>query len=382
MKVLITHLTFGRDVFGGVERATFNLCLGLSTIGHEVVVYTSKKYVGDIDRTIIDGVRVVSSPHLKANFEGPTHLINEAILTDYRQHRREIVVEFLALMARERPDYILAVDHLWGIVPHIAAWEHFSCASGLLYHMAYEPMILEKTAAQPFTHLWSVSPYLTKTLRRMCTALTKKDIGILPNSIDTKDFHLGAVDHPTEACTVFCNARLGPEKGVLYLVRALPMVVAQGVDAKIYFCGGAFHFGDSSAVIAEIQGFLATCPGIRDRIEILPSLQWGEVAQYLSRADIVVLPTQDETFGMAALEAMAAGVPLVASRVGNLSELVQDAGVLVPPGDSGALASAIVATIRDREATERRVHKGIELARHYDCRAIARRFVGAIRGHL
>ncbi len=59
-----------------------------------------------------------------------------------------------------------------------------------------------------------------------------------------------------------------------------------------------------------------------------------------------------ESFGLAAAEAMAAGLPVIASRVGALPELV-DAGALVPPGDAGALASAIARLAGDRGAGER-----------------------------
>jgi glycosyltransferase involved in cell wall biosynthesis len=66
-----------------------------------------------------------------------------------------------------------------------------------------------------------------------------------------------------------------------------------------------------------------------------------DVAAWLRRADVLVHPVRWEGFGLAVLEAMLAGVPVVASNVSSLPELLGDAGLLVPPDDPGALAAAV-----------------------------------------
>jgi len=73
------------------------------------------------------------------------------------------------------------------------------------------------------------------------------------------------------------------------------------------------------------------------------------VAACLAAADVVALPSRQEGLGVAALEAMAAGRPVVASRVGGLAEAIvpEETGLLVPPGDPMALATALARLARD-----------------------------------
>jgi glycosyltransferase involved in cell wall biosynthesis len=75
------------------------------------------------------------------------------------------------------------------------------------------------------------------------------------------------------------------------------------------------------------------------------------VAPLLASADLFLLPSQSESFGLSALEALACGVPVVASRAGGLPEVVMDGvtGVLHPVGEVDAMADAAIAILRDRE---------------------------------
>src|SRR5204863_7072488 len=90
--------------------------------------------------------------------------------------------------------------------------------------------------------------------------------------------------------------------------------------------------------------------GLGDRVRFLGHVE--DVPALLGTADAFVLPSLSEAFPNAAIEAMAAGLPVVASRVGGLPDLVDEGrtGVLVPPSDPRALADALTALIADPEA--------------------------------
>ena len=112
----------------------------------------------------------------------------------------------------------------------------------------------------------------------------------------------------------------------------------------------------------------------------MPALSWDEVPGYLSDASVVVLPTRDETFGIAALESLASGTPLIASRVGNLPDLIKDAGILVEYGDIDGFVESIIRVLSDSNLKTEMIKRGNEIAGSYDCKAVADSFLKTIGG--
>lgn len=88
-----------------------------------------------------------------------------------------------------------------------------------------------------------------------------------------------------------------------------------------------------------------------------------QAAGLIGAFDALAVPSRYEGFGLVAVEAMLAGVPVVASRTGGLPEVVGDAGLLVTPGDAGELADALVSLARDPQLRARLVQRGAERAR-------------------
>lgn len=99
--------------------------------------------------------------------------------------------------------------------------------------------------------------------------------------------------------------------------------------------------------------------GISDRVTVAGWLPEADLRALIGCADVAVIPSLYEPFGLVALEAMALAVPVVASHVGGLSEFVRqgETGWSVPPRDAAALASAIVAAITDQEASRAQVER-------------------------
>jgi glycosyltransferase involved in cell wall biosynthesis len=131
-------------------------------------------------------------------------------------------------------------------------------------------------------------------------------------------------------------ATLSPGKGHALLVGALASI---GRDDWMLTCvGSATRYPETVArVRADIRA-----AGLEDRIVLTGELRGAALAEQYARADLFVLATLRETYGMAVAEALACGLPVVATRTGFIPDLVgHDAGLLVPCGDRAALADAL-----------------------------------------
>ena len=140
--------------------------------------------------------------------------------------------------------------------------------------------------------------------------------------------------------TVLFLGRLHEKKGIFDLVRAIPQVLAVLPGTTFVFAGD----GEIEAVRA-----LATELGVAHAVRLPGWVDGAAKQQHLEQADLFVLPTYFEALGVALLEAMSCGVPVIATPVGGIPDFI-DHGVealLVPPGPGTALAAAIVAALQD-----------------------------------
>ncbi len=143
---------------------------------------------------------------------------------------------------------------------------------------------------------------------------------------------------PGDAPVVGYVGRIEPRKGVLDLVDAAPRLRVAGARVVIV---GDDPFATDPHYLAQVR----SSTGVEHH-------GWVDGAAGLMDAlDVLVLPSRQEPFGTVLAEAMNAGTPVVATRVGGLAEVVEDGvtGLLVPPGDPAALAGAVLEVLGRRE---------------------------------
>jgi glycosyltransferase involved in cell wall biosynthesis len=147
----------------------------------------------------------------------------------------------------------------------------------------------------------------------------------------------------TETIELLSVAAIVPRKGHEILIRALAATAAKNWRLT---CVGSL---DREPRAVERVRDVLRAEGLDDRVTLAGEADERAVSEYYDRADAFVLPTFYEGYGMAVAEALARGLPVISTPTGAIPELVTDnAGVLVPPGDSQALAAVLSRLVGDR----------------------------------
>jgi len=190
-------------------------------------------------------------------------------------------------------------------------------------------------------------------------------IVVIPNGVDLARFPpaaprpglRGELNLPPEAPVLAVLSRLTRLKGFEQFLEAAALVSARFPAARFMIVGDRSILRDG-AVVGDAQ-YRAELQSLADRLGIGDRLVFTgyrmDVPAVLAEVSVSVLPSLSEGLSNAVLESMAAGVPVVATRVGGTPEAVEDGvtGLLVPPRDPGALARAMCALLENRDLAER-----------------------------
>ncbi len=176
--------------------------------------------------------------------------------------------------------------------------------------------------------------------------------------------------------------RIEPIKGVDVLIGAVQKLVEQGDrETQALIVGGGSKAGqDDNPEARRLQAMVQEL-GLQDYVKFLPSQNQQHMPYYYSAADITIMPSHYESFGMAALESQACGTPVIASRAGGLPYAVKDgfSGLLVPSGNPEELAGAIRGLLDQPELRSRLGQQAIVHAEQFGWRSIADRVIDLYR---
>jgi D-inositol-3-phosphate glycosyltransferase len=195
--------------------------------------------------------------------------------------------------------------------------------------------------------------------------LSGSRITVVPAGVDLDRF-APALDHrrrPGPSRLLFVG-RLQPLKGPDVAIRTLAEVRRTLPDARLRIVGGASGSGAGAGASGpgELRE-LATTLGVADAIDIEPALPQATLVERYRDADVLLVPSRSETFGLVALEAQACGTPVVAADVPGLEAVVGAGGTLVPGHDPADHAAAVVGYLTDPARTVAAAAAGVATAR-------------------
>jgi glycosyltransferase involved in cell wall biosynthesis len=197
-------------------------------------------------------------------------------------------------------------------------------------------------------------------------------IFVVPELIDLARWQSAiseATSPPHSYRTILCVGHLYPRKDVATLLRALKGLPR---DVSLRVAGAGPELPRLKRAAAALS--------IADRVAFLGHIPFSTLAAEYRCADIFCLPSRQEGFGIVFLEAMAAGLPIVAARAAAVPEVVADGecGLLVSPQNPEELASALARLLSDPAERRRLGSGGIERVRRYDAREVAAKFLKAV----
>lgn len=194
----------------------------------------------------------------------------------------------------------------------------------------FYPVLMQKIVSKQLDHIITVSEDSKKRIN--------KDFGVpldmqtvVYNGLDTGIFKMQKGIRKKKGKILFVGNVEDGKKGFIYLLKAMQFL-NKGIKLTVVD-GGSPHRKISSMLINKL--------GIQDKIEFIGKASTQDLVRHYSESEIAVVPSIYEGFGFPAAEAMACGLPVIASDGGALPEVVGNAGVVVPARDHMALARAI-----------------------------------------
>lgn len=337
------HCVYFPPEVGGLESHIHFLCRALVERGHQVDAVTSRSRSGLEPHEVVDGIRVWRTWMPARNTAG------------WAAHAVCSLPRFTALA--ESADVLHAQD-IAAVLPCLVAQRVRNAPVVATYHTSHFLMRAESPFWRPVfrtflrgaDHNLAASREIADVARAVAPGVP---IEAVTNGVDTTFFRRVP---PTLAATegrarIVAPRRLFEKNGIEHLIRAVPLVLEEE-EVEVVLIGDGPEREKLERLAAEL--------GVTDRVFFLGSRAHAEMPGLLSSADLAVFPSLMEATSVAALEAMACEVPVAASCVGGLPEIVDDAvGALFEPASPASLARTVVGLLqggglRDLGRTARR----------------------------
>jgi glycosyltransferase involved in cell wall biosynthesis len=217
---------------------------------------------------------------------------------------------------------------------------------------------IEKIIFNNADYCHAVSSYLGSHFNRYGI----KKIAVIPNGVNQSEFKPDSCKRETRQKLGFntenliiCVSRLEHKNGTHDLIEAANYLNKEINDFKIIICGDG---SDRQKLEKMVEKF-----NLKDRVLFLGDILHAELPKYVACADIFVRPSLAEGFGIVFLEAMAAGLAVIATPVGGIPDFLKDRenGLFCQPGNPKDIADKIEALIKDKTLTQKLIQNGFKI---------------------
>jgi glycosyltransferase involved in cell wall biosynthesis len=343
MRIAMITWEYPPRIVGGIARHCEGLAKALARQGHEVHVFTLD-FPGAPDYEELEGIRIYRT----RSEVGHPNFLTWVLLFNHFIEKRMAGVSQLT-------EFDVLHMHDWLTAPAAISFKHFIEKPLVFTAHSTEHGRSGLHIPDSFTidglEWWSTyeADKIVVTSGSMKSEVgghfhvSDSKVKIIPNGIDTNKYG-GSVDKGTVRARygvqpheklILCIGRLVPQKGIEYLINAVPIVARRHPEAKFVIAGDGWY--------RDHLEWLANNTGQRWRITFTGFISDQDLFALTKSADVLVVPSVYEPFGIVALEGMAAGVPVVASQVGGLPDFIQHdrTGVLTYPRNPESIAWGI-----------------------------------------
>ena len=390
--------TLGGKDTGGMNVYVRDLTRELGRLGIHVDVFTRSQdeHVPHVLHDLGYGNRVV---HVPAGPEVPVHKEN---LADYVPEFVEGIKAFAADKGI-RYDVIhshywmsglaaISLSDAWGGVPIVQMFHTLGEMKNRIAQSDAERETPARIAAEKSILARAdrviVATLADQTQLRFLYKASDRKLEIIPPGVDTSHFYPIPSDEaklflgllPEDRMVLFVG-RIEPLKGVDTLIRAMACLQLKNEGHPVHL---AIIGGDPDANPEDMTAEMTRLQNLSDELSMGQTVIFlGKRGQdtlpyYYSAAEVVVMPSHYESFGMVALEAMACGTPVIASDIGGLGFLVQDGetGYTIPDGEPDTMCEKLSLLLGNAQLRERMGRRAAEVAQSYAWENIAKQIVG------
>ena len=374
----------GRET-GGMNVYVHAVSAALARAGLRVDVFTRRTdpFSPEV-QSVTDGVRLIHVP------AGPAARVEKEEMDGFAD---EFAAGVSAFAGANGLRYDFVHSHYWlsaiagrslareWDVPHVAMFHTLADVKLGVGYSDYEPdarVAAERALVHDVDRVVVATEHEMHLLGELY-GVPSRNVAVIPPGVDRERFR------PRERATA--RADLGLDPGARILLAAGRIERPKGFDVLIRALGEMtaldgtqlLIIGGDERSIAEVARLrrIAEDTGVSDLVHFVGSVTHEQIGTYYNAADVVVMPSRYESFGLVAAEAMASGTPVVASRVGGLASTVSDGrtGYLIPWRSPDLFAEKLDLLLEDAALRERMGANAADAMRVYDWRAVAAQLV-------